>query len=162
VSRMILCALLLLVVSTLPVSAQVVGASCTAWSTSGVAFGTYIPTSSSPTDATGQVQVSCVPVLGCTCQLGCSYTIAASTGFGTYTQRKLISGGASLRYQLYTDPAYSVVWGNGTSGSAVINGSFPFFCIQDTHTSTFYARIPPQQAPQPGIYGDIIVVTVTY
>lgn len=136
-------------------------ASCTA-SATGIAFGTYVPSSTSPTNATGTVTISCSSVMG---GGGVSYTIALNAGLnsgGSFSNRRMSSGSSYLSYQLYTDATYSQVWGNGTGGTSTVSGTCSGSMGSCSSSKTVYGRIPALQAPSPGAYTDIITVTVTY
>jgi spore coat protein U-like protein len=68
-------------------------------------------------------------------------------------------GGTELLYNLYTNAARSVIWGDGVTGASVPlrvgrNGR--------VESRTVYARIPPRQPAAPGSYLDTVVVTFTY
>lgn len=143
-NRMLLSAALLV----LPAAAR---AQCTVAATP-VAFGVYLPSSASPTDATGSVRVACTNFIG-------GYTIALGSGGGSIPARRMASGNATLQYQLYTTAARTAVWGNGTAGGVVVPGSCLTLCDQ---TYTVYGRIPARQSPRPGTYADTITVTVTF
>lgn len=131
-------------------------AACTA-SASGVAFGVYNPFSPAPANTTGTVSVSCTALSG----LG-TYTVALSTGGGgSFTGRKMTNGATTLSYQLYTNAARATIWGNGTGGSSVVNGSYSILS-GGSSTFTVYGQAPALQAVRPGSYIDTIIVTVTY
>lgn len=137
-------------------------AACTV-SASGIAFGTYPPFSTTPTNATGTVTVSCSGLLG----LLISYTIALNAGVnsgGSFSNRRINSGSSYLSYQLYTNATYSQVWGDGTGGTSTVSGIclITLLGIPCTSTNTIYGQIPALQAPSPGAYTDTITVTVTY
>jgi spore coat protein U-like protein len=89
-------------------------------------------------------------------------TAALSSGMsGTFTARTMSNGtGGTLRYNLYTIAADSVVWGDGTGGSQTqtltINGLGSV-----TVNATVYGLVPLQD-PAPGSYSDTITVTVNY
>ena len=93
------------------------------------------------------------------------YTIALSTGSsGNYAQRTLASGGDTLGYNLYTNSARTLIWGDGTGGSQAVadsvnltNGS-----PARTRTHTIFGQIPAMQDAAVGTYTDAILVTVTY
>ena len=127
-------------------------------SATGVAFGIYDTTAAAPDDATGTISVSCTPLSGLA-----GYTVSLSTGSsGSYTARRMASGGSTLNYNLYSDAARTQVWGNGSGGTDTV-GSFillAFFGGFGTHQ--VYGRIPARQAADPGSYADTIIVTVTY
>jgi spore coat protein U-like protein len=122
-------------------------ATCTV-STSGIAFGGYDPFVAQDVDS--------VASIGVTCDVTTSYSIALSTGAGTYEQRVMTSGLHQLLYNLYTDATLSTVWGDGTGHSAMVGDT------QLLATHTVYGRIPARQNPPVGVYGDTIVITLTF
>ena len=78
---------------------------------SSLAFGSFNTLTGSTVDSTGTITVTCLLQLS-------AYTIALSPGgSGTYSPRRMASGGNTLDYNLYTDAGYSQIWGNGTGGS---------------------------------------------
>jgi spore coat protein U-like protein len=121
-------------------------------SASGVAFSVYNPFSGAPTNATGTVTVNCSQFFG-------AYTIAINAG-GSLSNRWMLFGSGSLAYQLYVDAAHTTVWGDGAGGSVAVNSGTCFAKCNTTYT--VHGRIPARQAVGPGIYGDTIVVTVTF
>jgi spore coat protein U-like protein len=133
-------------------------ASCTASST-GIAFGTYVPSSTS--NSTGTVTISCSSVMGGSL----SYTIALNAGVnsgGSFSNRRMSSGSSYLSYRLYTDATYSQVWGDGTGGTSTVSGTCSGSMGSCSSSKTVYGRIPALQNPSPGAYTDTITVTVTY
>lgn len=130
------------------------GATCTV-SATGVGFGNYNPAAA--TTATGTVTVTCShPPNPPTA----NYTITLSTGSGSFSSRNMTFGGTIVSYQLYTDAAYSTVWGDGSSGSSIVSGTS--LANGNPLGYTVYGRIPANQWPPAGIYTDSIIVTVTY
>ena len=96
-----------------------------------------------------------------TCSSGAAYTVALSAGNGagaTFAQRRLTSGPNTLNYSLYTDASRSIVWGDGTGGSSVFNGSGS----GAAQAIPVYGRIPSPQSVPTGAYSDTIVVTLTF
>ncbi len=127
-------------------------------STTGVSFGTYDPTSAAPGDASGTVAVNCTGVVS----LFGSVEISASAGAsGNAAQRSLRQGAEALNYNLYVDPARSVVFGNGAGGTqtitAPLNGLLLF-----NQNAPIYGRIPARQWARTGSYSDTIVITIVY
>jgi spore coat protein U-like protein len=113
-----------------------------------VVFGSYNPLSGQNADSTGAVDMVCVPPA--------PYTISLSPGQGSYDTRNLMSGSFRLGYNLYTSVSRSVVWGDGTSGTATVNGNAA------TANYTIYARIPANQNVGVGAYSDSVLVTVSF
>lgn len=117
-------------------------------STTGVSFGNYDVFSNVSLDGAGSVSVSC--------DAPAAYSIAISSGNGSYAARWMASGTHQLAYNLYREASRSTIWGDGTGGSTVVTGS-------DTGaTHTVYGRIPSRQNVHAGSYSDSIVVVVTY
>lgn len=114
----------------------------------GVNFGSYDFMSSQNLDSTGHVTV--------TCDVSSSFSISLSTGAGTYASRTMQSGTHQLNYNLYTDPAHTTVWGDGTAGSVVVSGS------GTNVDEVIYGSAPAGQNPYIGAYSDAIVVTLTF
>ena len=131
--------------------------SCSA-TTTNASFGTYDPTTTAPTDTSGTITVNCTGVVAL---LG-TVEVAASAGTsGNVAQRTMRKGVDPLNYNLYTDPARLIVFGDGTAGSQTItrplNGLLVF-----GQSVFFYGRIPARQWARVGNYTDAIVITVTY
>jgi len=64
-----------------------------------------------------------------------------------------------LLYQLYLDPAYSTMWGDGSSSSSnnvsgIGNGA--------PQAYTVYGRILDQNMPNPDLYSSIITASLTF
>ncbi len=96
-----------------------------------------------------------------TCSSGASYTIALGVGNGagaTFASRKLTSGPNALDYTLYTDAGRTTVWGDGTAGSSLFNGTGS----GAAQAIPVYGRIPSPQTVPTGAYSDTIVVTLTF
>jgi len=131
--------------------------SCTVTAT-GVSFGSYDPLSQVDNGSTGTIRVFCTLIAA----LAGSFTIDLSTGAsGSYSQRTLKKSASALTYNLFSDSAYSRIWGNGTGGSTQVSQSFSSLFIVD-RTLTVYGRIPAGQNVPAGAYADTIIVTVTY
>ena len=105
--------------------------------------------------------VDATSTLTATCTNTTPYNLGLNAGTvtgSTIENRLMASGPATLRFQLYRDPARAQIWGttvgtNTQSGTG--NGS--------AQSITVYGRIPSQTpAPTPGVYLTTITVTVTY
>jgi spore coat protein U-like protein len=122
-------------------------AACTL-STSGIAFGGYDPFVNQDVDSAANISVLCDETT--------SYSIALSTGNGTYEVRAMTSGLHHLLYNLYVDASLTTVWGDGTGQSATVSDT------QSVGNYTVYGRIPAGQNAHVGVYSDTIVITVTF
>ena len=119
------------------------------------AFGTYAPGNPAPHDVTGNIDVRCMGQPG-------FFTATLSTGSsGSFAQRQMLSGATLMGYNLYLDPARTIVWGDGTGGSLTVVRSKPRPGRQDFPLPV-YGRIPPTQNVSPGLYTDDIVVTIIF
>jgi spore coat protein U-like protein len=120
---------------------------------SSLVFGSLNTLTDNTVDSTGTITV--------TCDASTPYTIALSPGSsGTYSPRRMASGGNTLDYNLYADAGYSQIWGDGTGGSSTVAGSV----LLGSRDHTVYGRIPlsTQRGAMVGSYSDSITVTVTY
>jgi len=142
-----------------PAAAQ--AASCTISATP-VAFGTYIPSSASPTDNTGTVTVTC-SALAQTVQYSIALNAGANSG-GSFSNRRMRNGTSFLSYQLYTTAARTSVWGNGTGGTTTRSDSYTcVLCINTSRNYTVFGRLPGLQfTVSPGFHTDTITATVTF
>lgn len=122
-------------------------AACTV-STSGIAFGGYDPFVNQDVDSVANISVNCDETT--------PYSIALSTGTGTYDARVMTSGLHQLLYNLYVDATLTTVWGDGTGHSATVNDN------QAVANHTVYGRIPARQDAYVGVYSDTIVITLTF
>ena len=158
--------LLLLTAGILPLQSHAANGTCTVAATT-LPFGSYSPLSASPVDSTATISVTCVGVtILFVVTLDVDYTISLSKGgAGSYSPRYMSLLTNHLDYNLYTDNARSIVWGDATGGTSTKSGSIHgtgllFTSVTDNHT--VYGRIPGSQNISAGAYTDIITVTVSY
>ncbi len=119
------------------------------------AFGTYAPGNPAPHDVTGNIDVRCMGQPG-------FFTATLSTGSsGGFAQRQMLSGATPMAYNLFINPARTLVWGDGTGGSLIVSRSKPRPGRQDFPLPV-YGRIPATQSVSPGLYTDDIVVTIVF
>lgn len=123
-------------------------------------FGSYAPLSGTTTSTTGTVSVTCSALIA---GLNVSYVISLTSGSsGTYTARKMQFSPYQLNYNLYTDAAYSTVWGDGTASTSTVSDSYNLALISMTRNYTVYGLIPASQQVGAGSYTDTITATVTF
>lgn len=129
------------------------GGTCTP-SSAGIAFG-FVSRSQART--VGSI------VLTCTGSGSFGYAVTLSTGAsGSYAVRRMGNGSASVAVNLYRDPAYTQVWGDGSGGSNVATGTVSVgSSASQTVRLPIYAKLPPQTAPSAGVYSDTITVSAT-
>lgn len=144
-------------------AADAIAIDCTV-ATTGVAFGVYDPSITTPTDSVGNITVRCTHTSGGARKA--AYTVALATGSsGTLARRTMRAGSAVLDYNLFSSATRLQVWGDGTGGSALVGGTVlvnpgNFSTNQIVHP--IYGRIPALQSPAPGSYTDTILVTLTF
>jgi spore coat protein U-like protein len=142
-----------ILLASLPVPAKAV---CVGFGVTATAlgFGVYQPSAASPTTSQGTVTVQCgIGLLG-------AFSVALSKGTGSFAQRTMKMSSNSLNYNLYTDLAHSMVWGDGTGGT--FTQSFSALISLGSINYTVYGQIPSGQYPAPGPYNDTITATVTF
>jgi spore coat protein U-like protein len=133
-------------------AARVEGANCSV-STTPVVFGAYNVFSSAPVDSTGSVTYSCNGNLNFVL---ITMTKGRST---TFQPRQLGKGTERLDYNLFRDPARTVVWGDFTGGTWAYTDINP---EKQSTTVTVYGRIPPGQDISAGSYTDTVTVVINF
>lgn len=133
-------------------------ASCliTTGSSTLVDFGVYSPLQGN-LDGTGQLGITCLssPVPG----LPVAYEIQIGPGTGnagSFTPR-LLTGPASIDYNLYLDPSRTIIWGDGSASTSTTSGNCLGVC-----NFTVYGRIPGGQAIPAGQYSDDVLITIEF
>lgn len=145
-----LAALLLMIV---PAVAHAAAGVCTFQST-GIAFGEF---SGSAVNTSGTITITCTGGSG---NNNVNIRINAGTGSTSFTTRVLTSGANHLSYQLYTDAAHTLIFGDGSGGSRQITVPINYVSgVAPPRTVTFYAVLPAQAVPPPGTYSSTITIT---
>ena len=124
-----------------------------------VVFGLYNPISGASVADNGTVSITCGK------GPSASYTISMTAGGGeTYTPREMASGANLLRYNLYTDAAYTKIWGDGTGGTFTVPGRMTIRPGPKAVTKQYpvYGLIPARQVAHTGSYTDTITVMVSF
>jgi len=130
-----------------------------------LAFGPYNPLAGSPVASSFNIRVECVSVIDLgtfpfAFQVGINSLI--NPGSGVRTMRHTLPT-YSLDYEIYSDPGYSTVWGGvGTGAGSEVPGVFPSFSASQPITFTGFGLIAGGQNVPSGIYGDSMIVTVTF
>ncbi|MDQ3364695.1 MAG: spore coat U domain-containing protein [Myxococcota bacterium] len=126
---------------------------CSVTSVAPVTFGTYDVFATAPLTFAGSVTYACTDVAP-------SEVVVISidglpSGGGP---RTLVGATSSLAYQLYLDAARTVVWGDGTGGSATYG---PLVPVAGSPTVVpIYGRLPSRQDVPAGAYAASLVVTL--
>ncbi|MFZ6658284.1 Csu type fimbrial protein [Undibacterium sp. TJN19] len=99
--------------------------------------------------------------VGVNCSQGTSYVMALDTGSGANanvaTRQMTGPANGTLNYSLFQDAAYSRVWGN-TAGSNTVAGTGN----GNLQSLPVYGRVPAGQVTAPGVYNDVVGITLTY
>jgi spore coat protein U-like protein len=136
-------------------TAHAAGGSCVLNSgTQLINFGNYTA-ASADVKTSALVLFTCVPSLG---YLSVSYSMSISAGnSSSFATRKMTAGGYSLNYNLYADSAYTMIWGDGTSGTSTRTGNCATLCSQ-----TVYGKLIGGQAVPAAIYQDSVTITLNF
>ncbi|MDP3138738.1 MAG: spore coat U domain-containing protein [Burkholderiaceae bacterium] len=121
-----------------------------------VSFGAYDPRAIAPLDTAGTLALDCNGNV----DAGLSLSVGVGTGASYSGGRRMtqIGGPATLIYNIYADPARALVLGDGTDGSRILR-----IVGKKDLSQIIYARIPAlQRSVQAGIYGDIVIATISY
>jgi spore coat protein U-like protein len=137
-------------------------------SSSGLAFGQYQPLTfagklnSVAATSDASINVACTGIAG-----GGAYTITLGpslAGGGDRIGTRYLSnpaGGPDMAYNVYLDPSYATVWGDGIMAGAVLGGTIPPGDSNQSHT--VYGRIPAgQNTLRAGSFSGTLTITVSY
>jgi spore coat protein U-like protein len=127
---------------------------CSLTSTS-IAFGSYDIFSSAPLDSLGQIIFRCA---------NNDHNVSISLDKGgapSFNPRRMLNGANSLNYNLYTDAARTVIWGDGTGGTQNFFIANPQPNNQDISVP-LYGRIPAGQGASVGSYSNTVTVTINF
>ena len=140
--------------TTFQVTANV-SASCTV-SAATLAFGAVNP-ASTQTDGATTITVNCTKNTAYTVGLNAGVTTGA-----TIAQRLMANGTDTMQYNLYTDAARSIVWGNSATAPTWVSGTGAG--LGTAQTLNVYGRVAAGQTNlAQGSYSEpTITVTVTY
>jgi spore coat protein U-like protein len=143
------------------------GAPVCTLNTGGMSFGNYDPTSATAVTTMASGSLLCTYT-----GTGFTASITISTGnSGSYATRSMVLGTQSLNYNVYLDPGYTLIFGNGSGGTYDFTVCYPggtVVCTGETaqsgqiYTGTVYGLLPAHQNVRAGTYTDKLVVTVTY
>jgi spore coat protein U-like protein len=117
-------------------------------------FGVYDTESPAPLEVNGTIQARCSGNV-----FFATFRLSPGSS-GDALNRELVSTNGVLAYNLYTDPARTRIWGDGTGGTGLVWRIA--FRGQRRWDIPVYGRIFAGQDPWPGSYADSIVVTVTF
>lgn len=122
---------------------------------------TYDPNNSLATNGAGNVTVNC-SLIGIISLL-VAYQIQFSTGSSnSFSPRTMNYLSNQLGYNLYTDAARSIVWGNGSPGTSVVSDGYLLGLGPVIRNYPIYLQIPPSQFVPAGVYNDTITITLVY
>jgi spore coat protein U-like protein len=132
-----------------------VQAECNFQTVTGVTFGSYDALSGFNLDSAGSISVTCDKISFVTTTIGPSHN---SGGFNPRQMRNTASSDL-MNYNLYTDAARTVIWGDGTQGT-----SAPTVIVRKKRawTRTVYGRIPSRQNVGIGQYSEALVMTINF
>ncbi len=140
-----------------------IGVNCTcSVSVNPLDFGNYNPFSPSLINANGNITVTCgASLLGAII----AYQVDINAGnAGNFNPRYMTNGAYHMNYNIYTDAAYSLIWGDGTAGTNIVQNNFTLSLITQKVTNhPFYARLfGGQTNVAAGNYADNLTISVIY
>lgn len=151
-SRLLTLALVLMVLTPGPAMAAF---NCVLRTIPPLAYGTYVPGTSSAVDVTSQLRIRCRGGQGVT-------RVTLGSGLsGNPGDRYMSSGTDTLRYNLFLNASHTVIWGDGTGSTQAITINHPQGRPRN-YRPTIYGRIFPNQDPAEGAYSDSILITVEF
>ena len=118
-------------------------------------FGLYYPMQAGHLDVTATLDIQCTGTPG-------NFTVGASPGSSnSFTLRTMTSGTEQLNYNLFIDAARSIVWGDINTPNVIVanssGGNSP-----NRPPINIFGREFSLQDPAPGLYSDVVTVTVQF
>lgn len=146
-----------LLLAAMWVSSPAFAITCSIQSVTSSSFGSYDVLSGSPLDTAATITFLCTSVAGPD-----NITIDLDQGgASSFNPRELGDGGSNtLEYNLYTNAGRTVIFGDGTSGTANYGPTNPPDNV--SVDVDVFGRIPAMQSTPAGSYTDTITVTLTY
>ena len=148
------CVIVTLLVLLVPSLSQAINCRVTV---NAIPFGMYMPMTPTPVDIMGQVNVRCQAQPG-------TFSVTIGPGIsGNQLARTLTAGGVDvINYNLFRDAARTQIWGDGTPPTFVVSGVRTSQGRPTLYNYPVYGRLYANQSPNPGVYGDSLVVTVLF
>ena len=128
--------------------------------TSSIRFGNYDSFSSTPSDTAGTITINCTSDV-----VKANLTLSQSSTSGSFNPRQMKRSGGTdlLNYNIYTDVARTIIFGNGAGGTTDIGLKRPTGIPAPwSQMIDIYGRIPPGQDIPVGGYSDILTVTIDW
>jgi spore coat protein U-like protein len=128
--------------------------------TSPIRFGNYDPFLSTPSDTAGTITINCTSDV-----VKAILTLSQSSTSGSFNPRQMKCSGRTdlLNYNIYTDIARTIIFGNGTGGTGDIGLKRPTGPPAPwSQMIDIYGRIPPGQNVSVGSYSDTITLTINW
>ena len=120
-----------------------------------VAFGTYDPFNPVSLNTAGQFVYICG-------NRDHNVFISLSRGSASSFQPRVMkNGSSSLQYNLYLDPAKTIIWGDGSEGTQAYFIKNPQPNNQELSVP-IYGSIPPGQNVPVGAYSDTLTLTIDF
>jgi spore coat protein U-like protein len=107
-----------------------------------------------------RVALDATSTITVTCTNAAAYTVAldgGQSGAANPTQRKMSQASATITYGLYQDASRATPWGDSVGVNTMAGTGSGL-----AQTFTVYGRVPVQNTPAPGTYGDTVVLTISY
>lgn len=118
-------------------------------------FSLYDPSSTSPTDGVGTVDLHCSNPLAAT-----PNGVSVALSISPTSDRKMRGNGHTLNYGIYSNAARSANWGDGSAAPMLSTGALQANESKSLHF-TLYGRIPPLQNIAAGNYSDSLLITLS-
>ena len=118
-------------------------------------FATYDPSSGNPGLGTATITSNCTAGGAAVITLG-QGSLPAGTSTDAVPLRRLVGAGGNLNYDLYSDSARTIIFGN-----TVATGK-AFTATSGDNLTTVFGRIIEEQEVGAGAFADSVAVTLTY
>jgi spore coat protein U-like protein len=160
IARGLIGALALAALTPTPAEALCIGCGCEV-NADAIDFGDYNPLDASARTAVGEVEVRCFSGLAL---LNTTFTLTLSPGVsGVQSAREMRFGAHALSYNLYKEPTFTTIFGNGAGGAYAPSAHVVLGVLSSqTFTYPVHARLPAGQAVPAGAYEDVITALIVF
>lgn len=127
--------------------------------TTPVNFGNYDMLSAVPLGSTGTLTVTCSSPDHRPTPVNVKLSAGGSGNAASRSMRPLAGGTDLLLYNLFIDPAGTIIWGDGTGGTATFSGAVS---RSNPVSVTVFGKIIPRQNIAAGLYTDAVTAIVEW
>lgn len=117
------------------------GQTCSYSVTPTINFGTSLGAPTTPVDVAATITATCSSIAA----FRLCISLPAGTGGASIADRRMVTGGHFVQYQLYANAARTQIWGELGGTSPPVTIDFPALSSNTVRVATIYGRVPAGQ-----------------